>query len=127
MKQAQSKGKKRPPTLEGKNKYFYYVGASDCIKAHSRWKATLGLIQTTNDSQNEKTKWKNKKTTRSIANSKDGKPEENSHKEKKIEATKMEQKAYYDDYKRVLNKTSKSMSDDSNDEAEVDVPSNFKS
>ena len=42
-KQARSKGRKRPPKIESKNEYFYHVGASDCIKAHS-WRATLGLI-----------------------------------------------------------------------------------
>ena len=82
------------------------------------------------DVRKEKTKWEKRKMAKSIANSiasKDGKPEGNSNKTAKTKTTKIEQKAYYDDCKRALSKTWKSMSDDSSDEAEVDVPSNFKS
>ena len=53
---------------------------------------------------------------RSIASSiasKSGVLEENSNKEVKTKATKIEQKAYYDDCKCALSKTWKSMSDDS--------------
>ena len=57
MKQAQSKGRKRPPKLEGKNEYFYFVEASNCIKAYNKWKTILGLVRTIADAKKEKTQW----------------------------------------------------------------------
>ena len=64
-KQARSKGRKRPPKIESKNEYFYHVGALDCIKAHSL-RAKLGLIN-----QKEQPKCRKKKTTKSVASSKE--------------------------------------------------------
>ena len=54
-------------------------------------------------------------------------PDAKSNNEKKTKPTKLERKAFYDDCKRALNKTWQSMSDESSDAEEVDVPSNFKS
>ena len=85
-KQARSKGRKRPPKIESKTKYFYHVGASDCIKAHS-WNATLGLIN-----QNGQTKRKNDKITKLIASSKatiGDMPDATPRKKKKSKPTKL--------------------------------------
>ena len=123
-KQARSKGRKRPPKIESKNEYFYHVGALDSIKAQNKG-ILLGLIN-----QKEQPKCREKKTTKSVTSSKETKedmPDTKTNKEKKTKPTKLERKAFYEDCKRTLNKTWQSISDESSETDEVDVPSNFKS
>lgn len=93
-KQAQSKGRKHPPNLNGKNEFLYFVEAHDCIKSHNKWKNTLGLVRSIEQNKMEKTKRGKKKTVKSIASSIESKWENAPNKDntEKPKMTKIERK-----------------------------------
>mgnify|MGYP007023531666 CR=1 FL=1 len=106
--------------------------AWDCIKDHSQWKTTLGLIRANQDTQKNKTKRGKQKKTRSIAKSiaseKENLGDTKGDKPKTKKTTKLERKAYYEECKRTLNKTWRTSDEESSDDSDgLDVPSNFRS
>ena len=69
-KQAKSKGRKRMPEFSNQTEFLLHIGATDCIKAHKKWKTTINSIHTKNEQTNEttsKSRRGKKKTARALA------------------------------------------------------------
>ena len=136
-KQGRSKGRKRMPEFSNQTEFLFHVEASDCIKAHNKWKTTLHSLQSKGKDQDMKTRktrrgrWKAAQTrVKSIPSQK----ETNLKSHETSETSKMswtERKTAFKDCKQMLNKSMQSWSDSdssssSEEEDAISVPSNFK-
>ena len=94
------------------------------MKEHKAWKASLATIQ----KQNENKKRSKPKRAGNLAKALDEKQGKTLNSENEPHTTKLERKHYYQECKRVMNKTWDSVSEtDSVEEEEgIMVPSNFK-
>ena len=137
QKQAKSKGRKRMPEFSNQTEFLFHIGATDCIKAHKKWKTTINSIHTKNEQTNETTtnsRRGKKKTARALALSISSRTQKESASQESTVLpmmSKTERKKAYKDCKRALTELLQSWDDSSsslslNEGDAISVPSNFK-
>ena len=119
--------------FSNQTEFLFHVEATDCIKAHKKWRTTLHPLQAKGNETRKSWRGK-KKAAHTIVKST---PSQNETKLKSPEASEtskmswMERKRAFKDCKQMLNKSMKSWSDSdssfSSEEGDaISVPSNFK-